>query len=75
MPTSVVYLVVLTALTPLVGTYMYRVYTSERIGRVEGVIYRLIGVDPHAEQTWRRYASSVLWFSAVSMIGTVCSTS
>ena len=49
---------------------MYRVYTSEKIGRVEGVIYRLIGVDPRAEQTWRRYASCVLWFSAISMIFT-----
>ena len=33
MTTIVVYLVILTALTPPVGAYMYRVYTSERIGR------------------------------------------
>src|SRR6478672_7142220 len=70
MPTIVVYLILLTLITPPLGAFMYRVYTSERIGRVEGVIYRLIGVDPRAEQTWRRYASSVLWFSAVSMIFT-----
>jgi len=69
-PTIVVYLILLTLITPPLGAFMYRVYTSERIGRVEGVIYRLIGVDPRAEQTWRRYASSVLWFSAVSMIFT-----
>ena len=42
MTTILVYLVVLTALTPPVGAYMYRVYTSEHVGRVEGVIYRLI---------------------------------
>ncbi len=47
---------------------MYRVYTSERIGRVEGVIYRLIGVDPKAEQTWRRYAAACLWFSAIGTV-------
>jgi len=70
MPTIVVYLILLTLITPPLGAFMYRVYTSERIGRVESVIYRLIGVDPRAEQTWRRYASSVLWFSAVSMIFT-----
>src|SRR6266516_3582010 len=70
MPTIVVYLILLTLITPPFGTFMYRVYTSQRIGRVEGVIYRLIGVDPRAEQTWRRYASSVLWFSAVSMLFT-----
>ena len=37
MTTIVVYVVLLIALTPPVGAYMYRVYTRERIGRVEGV--------------------------------------
>jgi K+-transporting ATPase ATPase A chain len=66
--TIVVYLAVLTLLAPVVGGYMYRVYTAEGIGRIEGVIYRLIGVDPGAEQTWRRYAASVLWFSAIGTV-------
>jgi potassium-transporting ATPase potassium-binding subunit len=66
--TIVVYLVLLTVLTPALGHYMYRVYTSERTGRLEGVIYALIGVDPDAEQTWRRYAACVLWFSVISML-------
>ncbi len=57
MMTVLVYLVILTLLAPLVGGYMYRVYTSERTGRLEGLIYRLIGVDPTVEQTWRRYAA------------------
>jgi potassium-transporting ATPase potassium-binding subunit len=47
---------------------MHRVYTRPERGRLEGVIYRLIGVNPDAEQSWRRYTSSVLWFSAVSML-------
>ncbi len=68
MLTIVVYVVLLTAITPPLGTYMFRVYKSEKIGRLEGVIYRLIGVDPLAEQTWRRYASCVIWFSAISTI-------
>ena len=68
MTTILVYLVILTALTPPVGAYMYRVYTSERVGRVEGVIYRLIGVDPMVEQTWRRYAACTLWFSAIGTV-------
>jgi len=66
--TILVYLVILTALTPPVGAYMHRVYTSERIGRVEGVVYRLIGVDPMVEQTWRRYAACTLWFSAIGTV-------
>jgi K+-transporting ATPase ATPase A chain len=68
MGTIVVYSVLLIVLTPPLGAYMYRVYTRPGRGRIEGVVYRLIGVNPDAEQSWRRYASSVLWFSTVSMI-------
>jgi K+-transporting ATPase ATPase A chain len=61
--TLVVYVVLLTLITPPLGYFMYRVYQSEKVGRVEGLIYRIIGVDPMTEQTWRRYAACVLWFS------------
>jgi K+-transporting ATPase ATPase A chain len=68
MPAIILYAILLIVLTPPLGAYMYRVYTSERIGRMESLVYRVIGIDPKAEQSWRRYASSCLWFSAVSMI-------
>jgi len=68
MATILLYLVLLVALTPPLGAYMYRVYTHEGIGRVEGAVYRLIGVRPTVEQSWRRYASCVLWFSAIGMV-------
>ena len=68
MTAIVVYAILLILLTPPLGAYMYRVYTRERIGRAEGLVYRLIGVDPKAEQSWRRYASACLWFSGISMI-------
>jgi K+-transporting ATPase ATPase A chain len=68
MATIVVYSILLILITPPLGAYMYRVYTRERIGRIEGAIYRLIGVDPTVDQSWRRYASGVLWFSAISML-------
>ena len=68
MATIIVYSLLLIAITPPLGAFMYRVYTRERIGGVEGLLYRLIGVDPTAEQSWRRYAASVLWFSAISMV-------
>ena len=71
MTVSIVYLVVLLASIPLLGTYMYRVFASERIGRIEGVIYKLLGTDPEAEQTWRAYARSVLWFSAAQPAGSL----
>jgi K+-transporting ATPase ATPase A chain len=68
MVTIVVYILLLIALTPPLGAYMYRVYSRERIGRAEGVIYRLIGVNPNLEQSWRRYAVSCLWLSVLSML-------
>jgi K+-transporting ATPase ATPase A chain len=68
MVTIVVYILLLTALTPPLGAYMYRVYKREKIGRVEGIVYRLIGVNPTVEQSWRRYAVSCLWFSVLSML-------
>jgi K+-transporting ATPase ATPase A chain len=68
MAAIVVYALLLIALTPPLGEYMYRVYTRERIGRAEGLVYRLIGVNPRVEQTWRRYASAVVWFSGISMV-------
>ena len=51
------------------GGYMARVFTSERDLRVERVVYRLVGVDPKADQRWPVYAASVLAFSLVSVVG------
>ncbi|MHA0285304.1 potassium-transporting ATPase subunit KdpA [Mycobacterium sp. C3-094] len=60
--------VALVAIHVPLGDYMYRVYSSERHLGGERVIYRLIGADPRAEQTWGAYARSVLAFSAVSIL-------
>ncbi len=68
MVTVVVYTILLILVTPPLGAYMYRVYTFERTGRIEGVVYRLIGVNPTTEQTWKRYAMCVVWFSVISML-------
>ncbi|GAA2567684.1 potassium-transporting ATPase subunit KdpA [Winogradskya consettensis] len=50
------------------GDYMYRVVTGTRSSVAERGIYRLVGVNPAAEQTWGVYARSVLAFSAVSVL-------
>jgi K+-transporting ATPase ATPase A chain len=50
------------------GDYMYRVYSSKKHSRTERFIYRLIGANPEAEQTWVTYARSMLAFSAVSVL-------
>jgi potassium-transporting ATPase potassium-binding subunit len=51
------------------GAYMARVYESERDSRAERVLYRVMGVDPTADQRWPVYARSLLAFSAVSVLG------
>jgi K+-transporting ATPase ATPase A chain len=59
----VAFIAVLTATTPLLGAYMYRVYTSE--GRVERFAQRVFGAAARREQGWQTYARSVLVFSAL----------
>lgn len=62
-------LIVALAITHVpLGDYMYRVYNSDKHSRAERGIYRLIGADPKAEQTWGAYARSVLAFSAVGIM-------
>ncbi len=68
-------IVLLAVSTPLLGTYMAKVYTrgpapGDRIfGPVERVIYRVVGVDPDREQRWTVYALALLAFSVVSILG------
>ncbi|KUF07502.1 potassium-transporting ATPase subunit KdpA [Leucobacter sp. G161] len=50
------------------GDYMAWVYTSTKDWRIERGIYRLIGVDPRAEQSWQAYLRGVLAFSAVGLL-------
>ncbi len=69
---GIVFLVLLVAALAAVhvplGDYMFRVYTSDKDSAVERGVYRLIGADPKAEQTWGAYARSVLAFSAISIL-------
>ncbi|WP_433300325.1 potassium-transporting ATPase subunit KdpA [Actinoplanes sp. CA-030573] len=50
------------------GDYLYEVVAGKRHNAVERGIYRLVGVDAGAEQSWGVYARSVLAFSAVSVL-------
>ncbi|WP_341946664.1 potassium-transporting ATPase subunit KdpA [Microbacterium sp. LWH11-1.2] len=51
-----------------VGDYMAWVYTSRKDWRVERGIYKIIGVDSQAGQTWQAYLRGVLAFSAVGLL-------
>ncbi len=50
------------------GAYMAHVYTSEHDSRAERVIYRVMGVDPKADQRWPAYARALLAFSVVGVL-------
>ena len=50
------------------GDYMAHILTSAKHGRAEKGLYKLMGVDPEADQTWSVYIRSVLAFSVVGML-------
>jgi potassium-transporting ATPase potassium-binding subunit len=64
------YIALLTALTPVMGGYLARVFRGDlqALAFVERPFYRLLGVDPARGQDWKRYARSVL---VVSIAGSV----
>ncbi len=70
----VVFLVVLTALVPLLGGYIARVFRGERVflspvlGPVERFAYRVLRVRPEEGQDWKAYARSIVVFSLLSWL-------
>lgn len=67
----VLYLVVLGLLVKPLGLFMTHVYQGERtfldpiLGPVERLIYRLGGIDPAEDMTWKTYALALLLFNLV----------
>ena len=70
----VLYVAIIVATTPLMGGYMARVFSGERVilspvlGPLERALYRLCGIRPDQEQHWTAYALSVLAFSLVGIL-------
>ncbi len=64
---------ILLALTKPVGLWLFALYEGRRtpihaiLGPVEAGFYKLSGIDPKAEQGWRRYAVHMLMFNVVLM--------
>ncbi|MBM9460251.1 potassium-transporting ATPase subunit KdpA [Nocardioides sp. zg-536] len=53
---------------PLLGRYLAHTYTSPKHLRVERGLYRVLRLDPDADQHWRTYTGSVLGFSLVGVL-------
>ncbi len=64
----------LTALTPLLGGWMARVFTGQNhllqrlLSPVERLVYRAAGVRPEAEMTWKGYAAALLVFDLTGLL-------
>jgi potassium-transporting ATPase potassium-binding subunit len=67
------FLVLLTATAVPLGRYMARVYAGDEPGGsrwlqpLERVIYRLLGISPTHEMSWREYAFAMLGISVASL--------
>ncbi len=67
------FVAILLALTKPVGAWLFTLYEGRRtplhivLGPVERGFYALAGIDPNAEQGWRRYALHMLLFNVALM--------
>jgi K+-transporting ATPase ATPase A chain len=74
--TIIAFVLAVLAVTRPLGAYMHRVFEGSSqpwprvFGPLERGAYRLCGVDPKREQTWRQYTFAVLAFSAFGMLVT-----
>ena len=70
----VIYLVVLLALAKPLGAFMARVYEGRPcgvdrvLGWLERLVYRLSGVRPTEEMSWKTYAVTMLLFNLAGML-------
>lgn len=71
-----VFVAILLALTKPMGMWLHAIYEGRRtplhtvFGPVERGFYKLAGIDPSAEQGWRRYAVHMLLFQLVTLLFT-----
>ncbi|MEP9357537.1 potassium-transporting ATPase subunit KdpA [Sphingomonas sp. KR3-1] len=71
-----VFTLILVALAKPVGTWLFAIYEGRRtplhvvLGPVERGFYKLAGVDPNAEQGWRRYALHMMAFQLATLLFT-----
>ncbi len=70
----ILYMGVLLALVKPLGAYMARVYEGKCVGidkvlgPVERLLYRLCGIRPEEEMTWKAYACAAMLFNALGIL-------
>lgn len=69
---TLIFFAVLLICVPILGSHMAKVYGGNRntltpeLGWLERLIYKLSGIDPAQEMTWKAYAFNVIVFSMLS---------
>jgi K+-transporting ATPase ATPase A chain len=68
----IAFVLLLTAAAVLLGRYLARLFFRDQpppiVRRLEAPVYRLLGIDPSAEETWRGYARDLLLFNAIGVV-------
>jgi len=70
----VFFILFIVAVTPLLGKYMFSVFTGKRnfltpvFGRIEKFIYKFLGVKTDDEMNWKKYLFSVLIFNFIGFL-------
>jgi len=68
------FVAVLATLTKPIGLWLFALYEGQRtplhvvLGPVERGFYRLSGIDPDTDQSWRRYAVHMLVFQLITVL-------
>ncbi|MCX6332875.1 MAG: potassium-transporting ATPase subunit KdpA [Bacteroidia bacterium] len=70
----VMFLCILIAMTPVLGSYMYKVFNGNRhfmlpvFGWLEKLTYKSTGVNPEEETNWKSYTFSLLTFNLIGFV-------
>ncbi|MBM9500309.1 potassium-transporting ATPase subunit KdpA [Leptospira sp. 201903071] len=58
-----IFLFSIVILSPLLGAWLYKVFSSSETPQAETVIYKICGIDPKKNMEWKEYAISLLLFN------------
>jgi len=70
----ILFFVVLIGMTPILGNYMYKVFTGNRhfmlpvFGWLEKLTYKFTGVNPDEETNWKTYTFELLIFNLIGLV-------
>ena len=70
----ILYFGLLIGLTPVLGNYMYKVFTGEKhlmlpvLGWLERLTYKSTGVNPDKESNWKSYTLDLLSFNFIGFV-------